>query len=657
MNSYKTLQEKAKAKGKLLLIESVSYIPKSEDVIVFTSKDNKFTEAKGGKQFEARGVLKNVPITRYTENANGRIYSRNLWENVQKSGLFEGSDSLANHAEDDGNVLDQVGVWHNLQIGEDTATADLYCIGAAGNLLLEKIKAGGKTGFSSVGFGELSESGPLAGKEVIPESYEYSNTDWVMKPSQGVYGTQENLGESVQTQKENKIIESIITNNIQTKKVEVNKKMDKYLELSIKNQIKSTIKEAIANENCVEAIRELKEVSETIVPEMAEQKAQVEAAIVQIQTKLAEQKESAKLELRESKETLETLTKKYKESCAVIDVLNEKLEKASKIVEKATDKDIVKSMKIMEEDIAQFSKDRVLMESDIAVLREEIKHRDADLKSFEEDTILRDKDINKFKEERVKMKKKMDKTSKQLEVAEKHIKGLEKILKEEFDYTFEDEMGLDDSDKDKKEKDIFDGDLEDDDMFMDDDLMSDPEEEEYIFEAESDEDEDSKEDDEEDKKELDEADEDEDKDKDDSEDEDKDNSNDDMKEAEDDDEDDKEEDDDEDDKEDDKEDADDKMAAVRAAKESIQRLKKASVKPVVKEAKGPAPEIISYYKECVKAKPAVKDIQKEILSSKSLLEAVKKVNAFGTKFGNDVHKIKESKKDNKQEFVPYKFKI
>ena len=144
MNRYKTLQEKAKAKGKLLLVESVSYIPKQDDVVILT--DSKLTESINGKQYECRGILKNVPVTRYTENANGRVYSEELWRNVEKQGMFEGSDCLADHAEDDGSVLSTVGVWHNFRVGESTANADLYCKKKKKELILEKAKAGGKIG-------------------------------------------------------------------------------------------------------------------------------------------------------------------------------------------------------------------------------------------------------------------------------------------------------------------------------------------------------------------------------------------------------------------------------------------------------------------------------------------------------------------------------
>jgi len=623
MSTKISLEERAKQKNKILLIESISYLPNIDDIKIET----KFIEAVAGKQYECRGVLKNVPVTRFIENANSRIYPKELWTEVEKKKTFEGADCLADHAaEGDGSVLDTAGVWKNFKVGENIATADLYCIGAIGSLLLEKAKAGGKVGFSTVAFGTLSESD---GKTVMTEDFEFENCDWVRKPSQNVYATQENLEESVK--EEIKIIEKDITNKLKEKTVEV-KNMDKYLELSIKNQIKSTIKEAIAKENYVEAIKELKEVSDTIIPEMAEQKAQVETAIMSIQTKLAEQKELAQKELKESKETLETLTEKYQVACETINTLKENLQKAQVIVEKAVNKDTQKSIEKMKEDIELFSTDRVKMEEDIKLFIEEIEKRNADLKIYEEDTQLREQDITKFKEERKNMSKKINKTKIALQLAEKTISKLEKILEEEYGYEFDDE----------------------EDSFIDtgNDIIDDAfgfEDDEDLYEAEE------EEDDKEEKKEsitskkkklVKETDED------DSEDEEEE-----MEEAEEDDSDDDDEleESDDDDEEDEKESNEDKMAAVRAAKkEAITQKKRIEVK----ESKAPVKEVIEYYKAVVRNKPAVRDIQKQILKSRSLLEAVKKVSMFENKFGNDIHKLRESVKDNKdQKFQKYEFKI
>lgn len=597
MDRFKTLQERAKEKGKLLLIEGVSYLPKSDDVVIFDN--TKLTEDAKGNKFEARGILKNVPVTRYTENANGRIYSKALWENVHKSGMFEGADCLANHAEDDGSVLNTVGVWHNFTVGESASSADLYCIGEAGQLLLEKAKAGGKVGFSTVGFGELNESD---GKSVIESTFEFENCDWVRKPSQNVFATVENLTESVKD--ESKVLENKTTNILSENKIEV-RNMDKMTEATFKNQIRSAIKEAIANENYVEAIKELKEVSKTIPSEMVEQVAQVDSAIMQLQEKISIDKANAEKELKESKETLESLTEKYDVACKTIEQLKENLNKASKIVEKASDPEVVKSMRLMEADIEQFTEDRIKMENDIKLFVEEIRKRDEDLAIYDEDTQKRDADIERFIEERKKMKSKIDNTSKQLKKAEKHIAKLEKILENEYGYEFEDEDYVE-----PEIYDTYDDEVIGDDM-IDDYLVDEVDEFDRGYEAgydaaiedefyESEDDEDDDEDD--DEEELEEE-------------------------------------------KDDEEDEDDKMAKVRAAK-------KESSKSKIK------PEVVSYYKAAVKETPALKDIKESILKSGSVFEAVKKVKIFEQKFGNDVHKLKEDILETRnRKFKPYKLSI
>jgi hypothetical protein len=660
MNKKISLEERAKQKGKTLLIESISYLPNIEDVKVET----KLIEAITGKQHECRGVLKNVPVTRFTENANGRIYPKELWAEVEKRKTFEGADCLADHAaEGDGSVLDTVGIWKNFKVGEDIATADLYCIGAAGNLLLEKARAGGKVGFSTVAFGTLSESD---NKTVMTEDFEFENCDWVRKPSQNVFATQENLEESikesVEIKKENKIIENNFTNNYKEEKTVEVKQMDKFSESTFKNLIRATIKEANANENYVEAIEELKEVSKTIPSEMVEQIAQVDTAITQIQSKLHEQKEQAQKELKESKETLESMTKKYEASCNTIKVLKENLEKASKIVEKVNDKDTVKTIKLMSEDLDQFESDRKLMESDIKkfiesieALKEDVKLMSEDIKCFEEDTILRDKDIARFKEERGKMKNKNSKLSKQLKVAERHIKRLEKTLKEEFDYEFDDE--------------IVDDEFVDDTMIIDDEFVDESDiddvfadEDDFYMESEDEDEEDEMEED------SDDADEISDGALEESDDEDEDEEDEDELEESDDDDEDEEDEELEEEEDDEEESDDDKMAAVRdAKKEALRRkkrlqvkkleAKKASKKKSVKESKAPVKEVVEYYKAISKTKPAIRDIKEAVLKSRSLLEAVKKVSMFEHKFGNDVHKLKESAQSNKQEFTKYKFTV
>jgi len=619
MNRYKTLQEKAKAKGKLLLVESVSYIPKQDDVVILT--DSKLTESINGKQYECRGILKNVPVTRYTENANGRVYPKSLWENVAKQNMFEGSDCLADHAEDDGSVLSTVGVWHEFTVNEDIATASLYCIGDAGSLLLEKAKAGGKIGFSTVGFGELSESDS---KTVIPESYEYENTDWVRKPSQNVYATMEHISESVQKDKineeikiEKNIIENkntnILNNVLENNEVK-NDMSEKFIEASLKMQVDQVIKEAVNSGKPVEEIKRLQEVFKTVPADMVETRIKLESTINKLQEKVEADKVAAQTALKEKTGTLESIQKKYAVACDTIKQLREQLKKASKIVEKSVNPEITKSIKAMAFDINQFTKDRVLMESDIKYLLEDIKNMKEDIKVYEEDTILRDKDIAKFKEERKAMKSKIAVTSKQLKKAESHIAGLETVLEEDFGYEFDDDDEFVD---DMTDDAILDDELVDysmdepiDDIYGEDSDIETGNEviDEMYEEEDSDEDEDDKE----------EMDEDED---------------------------------DEDEEEDEEDDEAEKKAESIRRKKLIMKKKQS-----IKESKTKIIEAVSqFYQEQVRKTPALRDIRSAIMSSTSLSEAVEKVQRFKQRrFGNDIMKLDESKKKD-QGTVKYVF--
>jgi DNA-directed RNA polymerase beta' subunit len=65
-------------------------------------------------------------------------------------------------------------------------------------------------------------------------------------------------------------------------------------------------------------------------------------------------------------------------------------------------------------------------------------------------------------------------------------------------------------------------------------------------------------------------------------------------------------------------------------------------------------QLESFYTESVRKNPAVKDIRKHILTSKSLYEAVKKVEAF-KKRDSEMVKLTESTKSKGIKIEPYKF--
>lgn len=157
--------------------------------------DSSLTEGQSGKKYKYIAAYR-MPVSKYNyRNANGRMYPKALWENVIKNQnhIWEGSVGLADHPgdEDDGSVRNIYGVWKNLGLkeqenGEGLVEADLYLVGPYGRLAQEVIEAGGKLGFSSSGLGELKEDQ----ETVNPESFLIERiSDWVLSPSQGVFGT------------------------------------------------------------------------------------------------------------------------------------------------------------------------------------------------------------------------------------------------------------------------------------------------------------------------------------------------------------------------------------------------------------------------------------------------------------------------------------
>lgn len=611
--------------AKIKLIEN--YVIDCSKTIIPIEIKEKIVESQG-KTFESSVTLKNVPVTKYTENANGRIYGRSLWENVKKSGLFEGSLCFADH-QDDPSVLNICGVWSNFKVDEDYATADLNLVGN-GKLMKEIIDNKGKVGFSTVGYGTLSEQDD---KTVLPEDYEYESTDWVYKPSQGTYASFENISESVQKDKineeikiEKNIIENkntnILNNVLENNEVK-NDMSEKFIEASLKMQVDQVIKEAVNSGKPVEEIKRLQEVFKTVPADMVETRIKLESTIDKLQEKVEADKVAAQTALKEKTGTLESIQKKYAVACDTIKQLRERLKKASKIVEKSVNPEITKSIKVMASDINQFTKDRVLMESDMKYLLEDIKNMKEDIKVYEEDTILRDKDIAKFKEERKAMKSKIVVTSKQLKKAESHIAGLETVLKEDFGYEFDDD--------DEFVDDMTDGVILDDELvdYSMDEPIDDIYDDDFIYEEEG---EDS--DIETGNEVIDEMYEEEDSDED---------------------EDDKEEMDEDEDDEDEEEDKEDDEAEKKA--ESIRRKKLImKKKQSVKESKTKIIEAVGqFYQEQVRKTPALRDIRRAIMSSTSLSEAVEKVQRFKQRrFGNDIMKLDESKKKD-QGTVKYVF--
>ena len=586
---YKMYEEIAKVKGKMLFVEE-SLINLSAENIVQSDK-TKMIEGVDGKSYEARGILKNVPTARYdTVNANGRIYPGSIGQKIEESKIAEGSDCYGNHAENDDSVFDLVGIWRNYHYKEGIGYADLYCIGDGGQFLFEKVKAGGRAGFSTVAYGSLQEDN----KTVDPNTFEIDVNhycDWVGKPSASVYATYENIQESVES-KDNILIESK-TNNISKTDIEKEtlnedenkrntKMLDKLTEASLKNQVRIAIKEAKSSPKMKDAIEDLKGIKDTIPSELVESHSKLDEAISEITQKLEEQLIDAGKVLKEKENTLEEMTAKYQTTEKAYNELKKNFETVSTLVEKLKSGSDKKSVELVE----SLQKDRRLMEADIQVFKEEIEKRDKDIAIFIEERKVMESDIAKF-QKLVKSLKESLGTCKM---------NLKKKVKEDEEFADIGSTGdaePTDLDLPEPDEDLIDIDI--DSVGGEYDIESDIESvdslgldeldaEGLIAEAEED---DEKEDDEEE-----------------------------MKEEEDDEEDEKE------DEEEMKEEAPEEKDEVTEFED--EKEKKQESKKTVKALRS----VVKYYKEQVKKDGSIKDIKRQLLTAKSPFEASKLIEKF-----------------------------
>lgn len=131
------------------------------------------------------------PISRFgNRNGNGRIYTRELWENVinNQQDTWKGAVGLMDHptGDDDGSLKHSAIVWYDMEI--DDANQVIWGVGSFvgiyGHQVAEDIILhGGKIGFSSSGFGDVMADGTVANYIIERPA------DIVLNPSQNVYGS------------------------------------------------------------------------------------------------------------------------------------------------------------------------------------------------------------------------------------------------------------------------------------------------------------------------------------------------------------------------------------------------------------------------------------------------------------------------------------
>lgn len=145
---------------------------------------------------DAPGTLYKFPISRFNHlNHNKRMYPRKLWERViqEQENEWRGRVGLADHPpeDSDGEFKNAAIIWHDMEVDdrEDLVWGTGSFVGPYGRLAQEIVDNGGRVGFSSSGFGELS----LDGQTVNPDTYQLERVaDVVLNPSQDVFGDSSN---------------------------------------------------------------------------------------------------------------------------------------------------------------------------------------------------------------------------------------------------------------------------------------------------------------------------------------------------------------------------------------------------------------------------------------------------------------------------------
>lgn len=443
--NFKKLEEEAKKRGKRLLIENVSFRLPESRIQIF---DKPILTEASGKSIHSLAVLKGVPVTKFTENYNGRVYPRKLWERVVKEGTAEQTLCLADHPDDDsdGSVKNIIGVWKNFRLEEEHGVADLYVNNnEIGRTILSTVGNGGPVGMSSVGFGELTEDE----KTVNHETFDLVRlSDAVIAPSQGVYATLENLDEKKNAHIKNRSNTNYKEENIfysnNSKKTIVEKRNVEHNEIdlssiylsNLKSQSKAYLREskkALTTGNLASLIESKERLSDfisTVPSVMSEEKKKIEDHIEMLEGKLQSELTSSKKELAEKADAFKKLKSEYSSAVNVLSSLKEKHKKANEVITMFS-----KDRKVMTEDIKRLVEDRIVMEKDIKHLTEDRKNMERDLAHLLKDRKSMLEDIAIFAKERTVMGKDIKAFSEDRSAMVSDIKALmedRKAMKEDI---------------------------------------------------------------------------------------------------------------------------------------------------------------------------------------------------------------------------------
>lgn len=214
-HSNKKLQESGNVTKLQKVVEAfINESDNDDDKNVFK---NVLENLKNEKASPAK--LWKFPVSRFGNvNGNGRVYPRELWENVidNQQDVWKNGCGLADHPSDDddpGQFKTSAIVWLDMQI--DDVNKLIWAVGTFvgpyGNLAQDIIEHGGRIGFSSSGFGETMGDG----QTINPDTYQIERVaDIVTNPSQKVFGDIKSNNLSVDYTSQQPVHESVARSEI-----------------------------------------------------------------------------------------------------------------------------------------------------------------------------------------------------------------------------------------------------------------------------------------------------------------------------------------------------------------------------------------------------------------------------------------------------------
>ena len=343
-----------------------------------------------GKQFEAIVVLRNVPVSKYTENLNNRIYRKSLWERVKRLNEFEGIPAFDSHL-DNPKPSDMLGVWHNFRVGESYPVADFYVIDER---IAMAMKAGIRTlGISTSGYGELAEDG----KTVQDESFQIISSDVVWQPSQQVYLSQEQIDsndQKTESIKQDAKLNETLTNNTLQEGVTVGN------DFLIKKQLKEMAKQAnTAIKSGVESemisIREdITSYIEDVPQGFDEQVHNLKGIINKIDETIGNQLVETKKSLQETAEKSTTLESENKTLKTALDEMKSKLVKADEMIKVLQSGSTM--TEAMQHDLKLFAKEREVIDFDMSAMREDLEMAQHDIREYERVVKAQEADLRRL---------------------------------------------------------------------------------------------------------------------------------------------------------------------------------------------------------------------------------------------------------------------